>query len=64
MGEEERQKKSARAIEQRSNLRTANTASQKICRRNDHSDFEVSLRPKIIPGGNTFESWIAYPVLS
>jgi hypothetical protein len=54
MGEAERQKKSARAIKQRSNLRTANAATQKICRRNDHSDFEISLHPKIISGRNTF----------
>jgi hypothetical protein len=54
MGEEEREKKSARAIKQRSNLRSAISALQKICRRNDHSDFEISLQQKIIWRRNTF----------
>jgi hypothetical protein len=43
----------------RSNLRTAIAATQKICRRNDHSDFEISLGKKILCDGNTFESLIA-----
>jgi hypothetical protein len=53
MGEEERQEKSARALEQCSNLRSAIDALQKYCRRNDHSSFEVA---EIFFRGNTFES--------
>jgi hypothetical protein len=41
MGEEERQKKSARAVKHRSNLPMAIAALQKYCRRNDHRSFEV-----------------------
>jgi len=45
--------------EQRSNLRTAIAALQKYCRRNDHSDFEISLAQKILSRSHTFESLCA-----
>jgi hypothetical protein len=65
VGQEKREEAAARKIKarsaraQRSNLRSAISALQKFCRRNDHSDFEISLREKIIWRGNTFESLFA-----
>jgi hypothetical protein len=59
MGEEEREKKFAPARVAAQQIAHCKYGSAKKCRRYDHSDFEISLRQKILWRGNTFVSFIA-----